>query len=474
MQVLLLQDREDVRDKISFLIESGYQSKVYGAKTVAEALEVLANAKPTVHLVLFDLKSCTDAEKEPFWTAVGRIPVVYCPQSPNEQMPRFTNATVVPNRSELIDVLVSLIEGMVGPSLVGKKGEAGAPISDTPLGADDPKSLRQSLCRIKTLLLLTVSPLRGDIFIKINENKFVKVFKAGDVFDRADLERYTIKKGIEYLHIRREDCLEFADKYRNELQKLLGSDNLTVGKVEKLGGVVHEVIQELHNQIGFTKEVQDLAKTQVQLTLKAMGKDPDLVDILKKLRASGEKYISSHSMLCSYLACAIAKQLKWSSATTYYKLSLASFLHDITLTNHELAIFNTLQELEQKKSHFTEAEIKAFKEHPIIAADLARRMNEVPPDVDTIIVQHHENDEGTGFPRKLGATQVAPLAAVFIVAHDLTQYTMRSGENFSAEEFLKKGREKYTRGHFKKVLMALEGLKDFKELLVEAAAQKPS
>src|SRR5207244_821722 len=102
------------------------------------------------------------------------------------------------------------------------------------------------------------------------------------------------------------------------------------------------------------------------------------------------KYISSHSMMLGNLACTLAAAVGWSSETTFYKLSLASFLHDITLQNHELAGIQSLKELETRKEEFKPAELQAYKNHPHAASEMAKQFSEVPPDVDTIIMQHHE------------------------------------------------------------------------------------
>ena len=91
-------------------------------------------------------------------------------------------------------------------------------------------------------------------------------------------------------------------------------------------------------------------------------------------------------------------------------------------------------------------------------------MTEVPADVDTIIRQHHEKADGKGFPRSLSHQYIAPLAVVFIIAHDLTQYTIRAGADFNASVFLGEVREKYKSNQFKKVLGCIEILTKIKEL----------
>jgi response regulator RpfG family c-di-GMP phosphodiesterase len=312
--------------------------------------------------------------------------------------------------------------------------------------------------RIRTKLLLSVCPLKGDIYIRLSEQKFVKLFHEGDTFDLSDLERYTIKKGVEYLYIRKEQCKEFTHKYRGELHRLLQADPLSIEEAGKLGNSVHETVQELSAQIGFTKEVQELTKTHVQLTVKSMGKDPNLAEILKRLKASEGQYISYHSTLVSYFACAIAAEMHWGSETTFYKLALAAFMHDITLSNQGLAQLSSLEELERDKAKYTEQELKDFRGHPIDAAEMIKRMNEIPPDVDTIVIQHHERPDGTGFPRTLAYSYIAPLASVFIVAHDLAQYVCSSRAGFDIQEFITGKKEVYKASQFKKILLCLDSL----------------
>ncbi|TNF03085.1 MAG: hypothetical protein EP326_02745, partial [Deltaproteobacteria bacterium] len=42
---------------------------------------------------------------------------------------------------------------------------------------------------------------------------------------------------------------------------------------------------------------------------------------------------------------------------------------------------------------------------------------EIPPNVDEILLFHHENPEGSGFPKGLNADRIPALCAVFNVAH---------------------------------------------------------
>jgi response regulator RpfG family c-di-GMP phosphodiesterase len=68
-----------------------------------------------------------------------------------------------------------------------------------------------------------------------------------------------------------------------------------------------------------------------------------------------------------------------------------------------------------------------------------------------IISQHHELPEGNGFPNALHHTRIAPLSALFIVAHDFLFYFERT-KNANLVTFAKEQEHRYTQGHFKKIL----------------------
>lgn len=229
--------------------------------------------------------------------------------------------------------------------------------------------------------------------------------------------------------------------------------------------VAHDLTQSLEKavemsaKIGFTAEVQEITKANVLQTIALVKKAPRLSEILNRVRQEKSKYISSHSMMLAHVSCALATQMDWTNDMTYQKLTLAAFLHDSHLHNQDLAAVQTIKELESKNQLFTMEEIREFKEHPMKAAETARTFEEVPPDVDVIIVQHHERPDGSGFPRGLTHSRISPLSAVFIVAHDLVRFLLEkeiigSLNSAAIDEFIRTHAPKYPLGSFRKVLAA--------------------
>ena len=145
---------------------------------------------------------------------------------------------------------------------------------------------------------------------------------------------------------------------------------------------------------------------------------------------------------------------------------MAGLLHDITVKNQSLAAIDTIEELSRRRGEFTPQEVQMYRLHSVGAADMVRRFKEVPPDVDLIILQHHEKPNETGFPRRLTANWISPLAAIFIVAHEIIHFVYRTqggmiGFSFDKKRFFEEYGPLYSSGNFKKAMTAVDALRVF-------------
>src|SRR5262249_46811206 len=121
--------------------------------------------------------------------------------------------------------------------------------------------------------------------------------------------------------------------------------------------LVHDVVQ----QLGFTPKVQELAKKSVNLLVKVLGGSPKLSAILTKLKKQEGKYIASHSVMLAEISCAMASRVGLNSATTFMKLGLASFLHDLSFTDNRLAQLGTQAQINQVS--LTPKQIQEIRAH---------------------------------------------------------------------------------------------------------------
>lgn len=442
MKVILVSDNEEIKQLLSFQMSSANPISVKECASSNAAVELLRKNDATFDLVVAPYNGPDSSLIQYLKQRKDPMPIIFF----------FDSMIAKPEGDALAGLLVvGSVEqnGMAAAinSLVRDfihRGGVVGPASD--------------FCPIRTNLLIRTTPLKSDIFIRLSADKYLKLFKTGDEFDHADLEKYYESKGVEYMYLRRNETAEFIEKFGRELDQLLAKPDLKQEEAFEAVEMSQETIHELVQRIGFTEEVQELAKKNVQLTLKIFGTNPRLIDILNKVINDGN-YISQHSTLLAHVSCCLAKEMEWGSESTFSKLVLASFLHDISLTNPELSKINSMKELESRRSEFPEEEAKGYHLHPARSADMVRTFKEIPSDIDLIVQQHHERPNGGGFPRGLAHNYIAPLSALFIISHDLAQAILLNSENFSLENFVEEKKPLYGHGNFKKVMTALEKMK---------------
>ncbi len=438
MNILVVIADKAKREMTSFTLESKFQAETYQAAAFEAAIDYLLDDHE-VNLIVCETEKSSARLFKYLLSVESTIPLVVLSKKDESVKHAFPDLNVIGH----VDA------ANLAPDLFRCISQA---IQSGTLKTDGSSS---DYCRIKSDLLVRVAPLRSDIYIRLSKIKFVKLFKEGDTFDVKDFEKYVKQKKVEYLYVKRSESEEFVNRFQQELVRISSTENMPPEAIREVAISAHEAILELGKRIGFTPAVQALAKESIKVTIKSVGNNPKLSKILRAFVRDKRRYITSHSVAVADIACSIAAKMDWPSEATFQKLCFAAFFHDIGLSNNELAAVSTLEELESKKTQFSPAEIKAFKEHPFKGMEVIRSFREIPADVDLIVHQHHEQPDGSGFPRAMTYKHIAPLSALFIVAHDLVQY-IYDHSTVDFDEFMKQCRTKYDSGTFKKVLSKID------------------
>ncbi|MGK5089370.1 HD domain-containing phosphohydrolase [Bdellovibrionota bacterium FG-2] len=311
-------------------------------------------------------------------------------------------------------------------------------------------------CRIRTELVLVTMPLVADIFIRLSEQKYLRLFRGGDQILAGDIEKYAKEKKVPYLFIKRCDSESFTAKLHEEVNRLIQCETTEAASLRAVAINVFDTVHGITSSVGVTAEVRELTKASVSLVIKQVGKSPQLSDVFQRIDDEMGQYIVRHSLALAQIACVFAAKVDMQSDTTFQKLSLAALFHDITIKNNELAKEESLQSAQKKSDLFVLETLEEFKNHPIKAAELVSQLPDVASDVNAIVRQHHEKLDGTGFPFGIGHQYVSPLSCVFIIAHDYLNFSREKGGQPPLDEFFTAYREKYHAGSFKQVVRKLE------------------
>jgi response regulator RpfG family c-di-GMP phosphodiesterase len=199
---------------------------------------------------------------------------------------------------------------------------------------------------------------------------------------------------------------------------------------------------------------------RVEEVMKQIRKDYRLKKLFSSMKVNRDpkSYISVHIGMLINISVSISMKLDWNLEQTLHKFVYAAYLHDIALAErNDLAMISSLEELKVKKKSMSHEEYKLVYEHPNIAATTLSEYQEIPIEVITMIRQHHEVPNETGFPSQISFPKIIPFSVIFIIAHDLTSYIL-SDPNWNIDVYLVRAKVKFVGPHFVKTLKALEML----------------
>ncbi len=443
MKVLLIFRSPEPRTVAKAILENSYPKELLliDIPLIQDALEYIEREKTPFDLIFFEHESSTQALMKILLTMRGNAQVIMC--SSNESF--FQGMEGLDGAPEFM--LTTAIADSFGKIL--KKFSTSGKIPELP--ATD----NEAYITINPHTLMATAPLKSDVYVMMGQGRYVRIFCKGDDIEQADLEKYLEKRTVVLFFIKKSDSAEVLQNHANQLQALADKPVVTTAEAEGAFANSSEFVRDIVSQIGFTPEAQAIAKNSVSVALKSVGSNPKLSVILTDLKGKKGRYIGTHSFMIGMVACAIAHKIKWVSAATYQKLTLAAFLHDIALPGEDLARISSLDAAAQS-GMFSPEQLMMVKSHPVKGAEYAQQFNEIPADVDQIIMQHHERPNGKGFPRELSARAVAPLSALFIIAHDIVDFA-ETNPDMTVESFLAyaKSVNLYEFGQFKKVAVAL-------------------
>lgn len=289
------------------------------------------------------------------------------------------------------------------------------------------------------------------IYVQLADNKFVKTHHAGTEIPSDDLVKYK-ERGLKHLFIERADLQLFIQEFQKFVKETLSVTNLKGNNLHELATNALDLVSSVQSHIGVTPEVQNLTEKNIDIVLKLASKNDGLQNIFDTFKESGSRY-SQHCVTTALIATAIGKKLGWLTAQNSAKMAFAALLHDAALTTEEWENSNETRGLTDRVPERQESEqARNFIAHPGDGADLARKFVGCPADVDEIVSQHHEKPDGTGFPVRIPAQKIMPLAAVFILSHHLAMDLIASKGKLNLVEWIRTYQDYYALGNFKKVL----------------------
>ncbi|MFD0672936.1 HD-GYP domain-containing protein [Cohnella sp. GCM10027633] len=176
-------------------------------------------------------------------------------------------------------------------------------------------------------------------------------------------------------------------------------------RLDKMGNLIHltqEMLQHIFQSIrqmnGFP--IRPLLEWADHVTEVVAG-DPELTIGSNDLYASGDSELVSHSLNVCFLSLMTAKALGYKKARLE-EVAIGSLLHDVGLV---LPHDHTL-----------------LMHHPMVGYDMLRKVKGIPDGALRIVLQHHEQIDGRGFPYGIREAQLEEAAQICGIASEFDYF----------------------------------------------------
>lgn len=155
--------------------------------------------------------------------------------------------------------------------------------------------------------------------------------------------------------------------------------------------------QELDALSNELNEVRDLSSTAIN----------DVIDALVTMTKFKDSYTSKHQINVSKLAVALAQEINLTQSQID-SIRASSLVHDIG----KIAI---PAEILTKSSALNAYEMALIKSHVVIGYDILKGIK-FPWQLAKIVLQHHEKNDGTGYPNNLHESEICIESKILAVA----------------------------------------------------------
>ena len=276
------------------------------------------------------------------------------------------------------------------------------------------KSKEETLIPLSIIYLKTIKKSPCDIFLKLNENKYVKIISKDDDFKIEEIIQKYESKNIHEFYIAFSSLTKFRD---NLLKGIFKFDP------EKDTRVTHQ-IKVAESAIAIAKDfgVNDFLIEGVSESFndiyKEFNTNAKIRSFLEDLSKLNGTEIGTHSYLVSIFATVIGNNIPWFNKEIKKNIYTSALFHDLDLINTGLEEFefksiNEINMLSSLNKDF-------IKNHPASIAKKLSKVDVIPTDVINIITKHHEGAGENSYPQKLHGTQLSPTICLFIVAHEFS------------------------------------------------------
>ncbi len=248
--------------------------------------------------------------------------------------------------------------------------------------------------------------LPASIYLKMKQNTYLLIGKKGDKANFSTLHSFNHEQSK--LFVRSNEHAALIAVVTALTGKVIVQKTVPDAvKLKFLSGLTEDAMSTL-TSAGFVSvvKVQKLSELMDQMSRNISAFDK-IIDILSALPPGEAK----HSMSTCMTAMLICDEMQINLPMAREKVAMGSLLHDVGLRFVPPEIMNRPRHL------WSQEDLAVYESHPLKGIEMLRDVKDLPSDVLLIVAEHHENAQGTGFPKKMRDIKVSPLGKIVSLAN---------------------------------------------------------
>lgn len=261
-----------------------------------------------------------------------------------------------------------------------------------------------------------------DVFINLRLNNKMLLYKrGGDFISEAIIKRFSSHK-IETFYIRDEDNSKFIEYISAKAAQIIKNKDMSVlDKQEKIDSLAKNLISGFFNDPDNAESYLQTAHEVVNRLVEELLADDDPLKSLFAKLDSQLKSMETHAKNVQTLSTVMALVLGYSSERALISISLGSLFHDIGYSK----IAPNLHHREE--SELSAEELAIVRKHPTLGLEILNGSSvDFPYEAKLIVQQHHERNDGSGYPLGLKGFQTYELSKVVAIANEFENMIQHS------------------------------------------------
>lgn len=259
-------------------------------------------------------------------------------------------------------------------------------------------------CKVSIDEFVSKPKIDFDVYIRLSNTNIVKIANKDQSLPKEQLKNYK-DRGIKFLYILKEDFNKLVS-FNLDLAKLMKDRNeISPEKKANFMKYTGEIILERTFVDGINKENLKDVTSFIGLTVDTVTQSKDNFDLLNILKNHSEA-IYAHSLGVSMYSVLIAKELGFESTVTLYKIAMAGLFHDIGKKEIDKDLLDRPRHLINREDR------KIVESHVGRSQEILLSMKSIPSDVIQLCYEHHEDQDGQGYPSGKRKKDQHPLSRI--------------------------------------------------------------